>query len=96
MSNISVGQTISLKGRPFRCSYIQTTQRTCIAECSGATERSTGSANNCKMLVEEIDDFNVGDVVTYDFQIVHLTPLDAGTSFRIYPYFKVKKVTNGS
>jgi hypothetical protein len=93
MSDISVGQSIKLGGRPFRCNYIQTTERTCIADCTGFEERAVGVANNCKMLTEEIEDFSKGDIVEYKFQMVNLEPLDAGPSFRIYTYFKARKVT---
>ena len=93
-ASIAVGTYISLGNRRMQCVAIQTTKRECIAKVDSSAEAAIGDSRSSKYLDTRIDDFNIGDKIEYDFQVLHLEPIDAGDSisYNIYTYFKVRKL----
>jgi len=94
---INVGSRLKWKGKDVVCISIATTKETCLAEDSSLTmQANLNRLENCKYLHMEIDEFEAGDLISFDYLKLQLSEPGHGIYF-IYTHFKVKKETlNGS
>ena len=97
MAKVEVGCQLKWQGKPVICTSIRTTTETWIARTSSTIMRTEmATLANVKILVQEWDDFEEGDIITTKLQVMELTEPGHNLYF-VYTYYKVtQEKLNGS
>jgi len=97
MAKVEVGSQLKWQGKPVVCTSIYTLNETMYAPRSSLQMRSDmHEPVNVKIVAEEWDEFEEGDLITLESQRLQLTEMGKGLYF-VYPYLKVHKESlNGS
>lgn len=91
MAKVEVGSQLKWQGKPVVCTSIYTLNETMYAPRSSQEMRlDMHEPTNVKIVTEEWDEFEEGDVITLQSQRVQLTELGRNLYF-VFPYIKVKK-----